>query len=202
MMCLPRTSSSRPALPRARGFTLIELLVVIAIIGLLAALVVGGAGYAREASVRNRVKTELKQLETALEAYHKKFGFYPPDNPGKPERPPLYYELTGEGLPAALATPFLGVKGIVNSQVDEEGRRAPNFFSNLGVEDKSFKDIDPNPATKVFVLTLAVDGPDADPRLNAWRYVSKNPTNNTESYDLWAEVMVGNKKIVIGNWKD
>ena len=50
------------------------------------------------------------------------------------------------------------------------------------------------------VLTAGYRGPDGE--VNPWRYVSKNPTNNTETYDLWAEVLVGNKKIVISNWKD
>jgi hypothetical protein len=37
---------------------------------------------------------------------------------------------------------------------------------------------------------------------NPWHYNSTSPTNNPESYDLWAEVVVAGKPVIIGNWKD
>ena len=46
--------------------------------------------------VRARVKTELAQLETAIETYKEKRGYYPPDNPAPrpltalPADPPPY----------------------------------------------------------------------------------------------------------------
>src|SRR5688500_12219108 len=66
-----------------RAFTLIEMLVVIAIIAILAALLVGGLTRSSESKVRSRVKVELKQLEGAIDSFHKRHGFYPADN-GKP----------------------------------------------------------------------------------------------------------------------
>ena len=40
-------------------------------------------------------------------------------------------------------------------------------------------------------------------RVNPWRYVSTNPTNNPASFDLWAEVPIGKKEFrIIGNWKE
>lgn len=195
---LSEFSNLRSPRRQPSAFTLIEMLVVIAIIGLLAAMVVGGASHFREVSVRARVQTELNQVVSAIESYHKKFGFYPQDNANNPARPPLYYELTGDdSLSAADANSQFGVKGIVNTEKDENGR-VLNFFSNIGIEGKNYKVVDA--ATKALALTAGYKGPDGD--VNPWRYVSKNPTNNTETYDLWAEVLVGNKKIVIGNWKD
>jgi prepilin-type N-terminal cleavage/methylation domain-containing protein len=191
---------------RARsGFTLIEMLVVIAIIGILAAVLVGAASHVRETSVKARVRAELTQIVTAIEAYHKKFGFYPPDNPGNPALPPLYYELTGNIDHQKLLTSVnaqnaeLGVKGFVNGVADENGREV-NLFPNLGVEDKGYKKI--KSAPEVYALTIAVPGTGPNPNINTWRYVSRNPTNNTEGFDLWAEVVVGNKTLTIGNWKD
>ena len=180
-----------------RAFSLIEMLVVIAIIGLLAALVVGGASHFRETSVRAKVQTELNQVVSAIESYHKKYGFYPQGNGASspdPVKAPLYYELTGTEA-AAPVIAYFGVKGIVN----ELGKEGQNFFSNIGIEGKNYKVV-PNVPANPLVLTAGYKGPDGD--VNPWRYVSKNPTNNTETYDLWAEVLVGNKKIVIGNWKD
>ncbi len=198
------SDSAAPLYPSRRGFSLIEILVVIAIIGTIAALLVGASSHVRETSVRSRVKTELSQIATAIDKYHAKFGFYPPDNANDPAFSPLYYELTGNIehqvlLSSADATTLLGVKGFVNSQPDENGR-VPNFFSNLGVENKGFKKV--NLAPDLYLLTVPAPAEGTDPDINPWRYVSRNPTNNTETYDLWAEVMVGNKKIVIGNWKD
>ncbi len=183
-----------------RAFSLIEMLVVIAIIGLLAALVVGGASHFRETSVRAKVQTELNQVVSAIESYHKKYGFYPQGNGASspdPVKAPLYYELTGTEA-TANAVAYFQVKGIVNTLPDEETKRIPNFFANIGIEGKNYKVVDN--ASGALALTAGYRGPDGD--VNPWRYVSKNPTNNTETYDLWAEVLVGNKKIVIGNWKD
>ena len=185
---------------RRAAFSLIEMLVVIGIIGLVAALVVGGAGHFRETSVRARVQTELKQIENAIDQYHKKYGFYPQSHGSlipaalpDPARSPLYYELTGVLAPATVL-PYFQVKGIVN----ELGKEGQDFFPNIGVEGKNYKVVDT--ATSALGLTVGYPGPDGD--VNRWRYVSKNPTNNTETYDLWAEVQVGSKKIVISNWKD
>ncbi len=180
------------------AFSLIEMLVVIAIIGLLAALVVGGAAHFRETSVRARVQTELNQVVSAIESYHKTYGFYPQGNGAStpdPVKAPLYYELTGT---EATNVAYFQVKGIVNTLTNEVTKRVPNFFSNIGIEGKNYKVVDK--ASGALALTVGYRGPDGD--VNPWRYVSKNPTNNTETYDLWAEVLVGNKKIVIGNWKD
>ena len=37
--------------------------------------------------------------------------------------------------------------------------------------------------------------------VNPWRYVSGQPVNNVQQYDLWAEYVVGDEVWVIGNWK-
>ncbi len=194
MNSLPRAGLQSPS-----AFTLIELLVVIAIIGALAALIVGGAGHARETSVRSRVQTELNQLVGAIESYHKKYGFYPPDNPKDVTLSPLYYELTGNGADASVAS-FFGVKGIVN----EVSKGGQNFFPNLGAAGKAYKVL-ANPAN-AYALVVSCKGPTdyngPQGELNTWRYRSTNPTNNTETFDLWAAAVVGNKTILIPNWKE
>ena len=204
MSKLSRFSNLRFESVHQRGacnaFSLIEMLVVIAIIGLLAAMVVGGASHFRETSVRARVQTELNQVVSAIESYHKKYGFYPQDNANNPAYNPLYYELTASPLTDNIDLGEMRIKGIVNT-----GDDAKNLFPNIGIEGKNYKWlVDPSKlattTTNTLILTAGYRGPDGD--VNPWRYVSKNPTNNTETYDLWAEVLVGNKKIVIGNWKD
>ncbi len=83
-----------------RAFTLIELLIVISIIALLAALTFPAVKAARISIIRARAKAEMVRLEAAIESYHHKLGYYPPDariasNPDPYALNELYYELLG-----------------------------------------------------------------------------------------------------------
>src|SRR5215471_8225365 len=78
------------------AFTLIELLVVIAIMAILAALIIPITGAVTRAKLRSRTRAELRSIETAIEDYKTKKGFYPPDNPNNNSYlNQLYYELSG-----------------------------------------------------------------------------------------------------------
>ncbi len=91
--------SVRPKL----AFTLIELLTVIAIMGLLAGLIVGGAGLAKTKSTESRIRGEMEKLVTAIDDFKAHHGFYPPDNVVSrnpyiivnPVTNQLFYELVG-----------------------------------------------------------------------------------------------------------
>lgn len=61
---------------KQRGFTLIELLVVIAVIGILASVVLASLNSARKKGADAKIKSELKQISTALELYYDKYGTY------------------------------------------------------------------------------------------------------------------------------
>ncbi|HEY2784731.1 MAG TPA: type II secretion system protein [Fimbriiglobus sp.] len=64
--------------PRPAGFTLIELLVVITIIGVLAALVLAAVMKVQGIGYEAQAKSEIRQLETNINAYIAKNGTYLP----------------------------------------------------------------------------------------------------------------------------
>lgn len=203
--------------PRSRpaAFTLIELMVVIAIIGILAGLIVYLLPGVKEKQVRGRVKTELAMLVMAIEGYKAKTGFYPPDSPLTGSNA-LFYELTGTVRDRKLDPPtfidkddtrldtntigsYFGTSGFLNS-VDLENpdpEKRQNFLPNL--KPRAYDKI-PNEPKDVRLLVVPYKGPGGD--FNPWHYRSSNPQHNPEGFDLWAEVQVGNKAIVIGNWKE
>src|SRR5438093_12291165 len=67
--------------PLRAAFTLIEMLVVIAVITILAAMIFPITRAVNRTKVRSRAQAELTQIESAIELYKAKHGFYPPDNP-------------------------------------------------------------------------------------------------------------------------
>jgi prepilin-type N-terminal cleavage/methylation domain-containing protein len=171
------------------AFTLIEILVVISIIALLAALVVYILPAATQKKVRNRVKTELAGIETAINSYHQKRGFYPPDNPADEGQPPLYYELTGAEIDP-MVTNLYGVVGILNS-----GAGSQNFAPNLRLSSIGTLPGSNDKATNLVVPYKGATEP------NLWHYNSSNPKYNSDSFDLWAVVVISGETNIIGNWK-
>ena len=64
---------------KSEGFTLIELLVVIAIVGILAGFLMANFIGVRERARDGQRKSDLRQIQAALETYISDQGIYPPD---------------------------------------------------------------------------------------------------------------------------
>lgn len=69
--------AQRPAPSTQLGFTLIEILIVVAIIAILASVVLVGLGPTQQAGRDARRLSDLSEVQTALELYYSKCGFYP-----------------------------------------------------------------------------------------------------------------------------
>lgn len=218
--------AQKAVLPRrVAGFSLIEMLVVIAVIAILAALFLGAMPAISDKKIRSSVRAELKRLTTEIEAYKVKHGFYPPDNPNNIAHPPLFYELVGtivsndtfyplNGAPALTSQQVndnFGAEGFMNSSPNSSDVK--NFLTQL--RDRQF-DASPYGSAGALALKVPADGP-KDPakplaeRTNTWRYVVAKPnrgagdpypTNNPNTFDLWADVVIRGRTVTIGNWKE
>lgn len=62
---------------KIRGFTLIELLLVVSIIGMLSSIVIASLDNARNKSYDAVRKSDLRQMQVALELYYSDHGTYP-----------------------------------------------------------------------------------------------------------------------------
>jgi prepilin-type N-terminal cleavage/methylation domain-containing protein len=201
-----------------KAFTLVELLVVIAIIGLLAGLIVSLSGHAIEKSRLSRVKVELQKVETIIQNYKEKKGFYPPDNPKSTMTNPLFYELTGtiydpstakfktvkgsEQISAILVASTFNVGGFVNTTQDPVEN--PVFSFNFSPGQYAEVSSSPN---EIELLVCPVSGPNmlknltTGAQLNPWNYDSSSTNrNNTDSFDLWVDVIMRGKTNRICNW--
>jgi type II secretory pathway pseudopilin PulG len=139
----------------------------------------------------------------------------------------LYYELSGMTLTAnggyqtldgqeTLAGPLASLQSALTNTF------GLNNFHNAGAAGAAARQADDAPIAKSFikfkanqtatfsepvktgnytfrVLNVPVEGGDKSD-FNPWRYNSHNPTNNPDSYDLWAEFLIGSKTNIICNW--
>jgi prepilin-type N-terminal cleavage/methylation domain-containing protein len=164
----------------ARAFSLIELLTVIAVIAVIAAILLPvGAFVARKSRIQE-AQTEEKALETAIDNYHAKYGFYPPTNtnatPGSLTAAltnQLYYELIGttatnngssitfitldqkSSITASTVQEYFGVQGLMNCTKGsgEDAVPAQTFLSGL----KSAQIATNNDAVCVIVTAASSD---------------------------------------------
>ena len=209
-MKIETPATYKPGRPFA--FTLIELLVVIAIIAILAALFLSLGSSTSVKKKLARVKVELTQITTMIDSYHEKLGYLPPDNPNNPALNTLFYELSGSTFTGGSYTPLdgspaissnnlyavFGMRGLANSSSDSSEVRS--FSKGLRSSQVAWFTNHPAFPTKANMLSVPVTG--AQPGVNTWRYVSTSPTNNPNGYDLWAEIVIGGKTYLIGNWKN
>jgi prepilin-type N-terminal cleavage/methylation domain-containing protein len=209
-----------------KAFTLIELLVVITIIAILAALVFPVTAAVNAAKMKNRARSELTFVETAIERYKTKLGHYPPDNPDNPVLNQLYYELMGttndgkiyrtldgsatldiHSVPAVIGPKVSGFVNSTRGGGGDEGGSATRFLDSGLKPDQIAKA--PSGATILVGLPWKQGPPPfnytplnnpAAATINPWRYNSSSPTNNPNSYDLWLDLIIGSKAYRISNW--
>jgi prepilin-type N-terminal cleavage/methylation domain-containing protein len=222
----PRSTLHAPR--PARAFTLIELLIVISVIALLAALTFPAVRGAKLSVMRARARSEMTQVETAIERYKDKLGYYPPDNATNWAMNQLYYELLGTTNIGTAAAPIYStldgssqikasdfgtafgttVTGFMNCSRASRGDEPSGAMSFLKGLKPGQCMVLTNPSGPICtILVCALDGPPAlgspgSDKINPWRYNSSSPYYNTKSFDLWIDVIAGNKTNRICNWSD
>jgi hypothetical protein len=106
---------------------------------------------------------------------------------------------------------FFGVNvtGFMNSTKGGNGddaQTATKFLQSLRpnqIAQWGFPDVGTNNA----ILVCSIPWPDNSPgplgpgnTANPWRYVSSNPINSPNSYDLWVDIIIAGKTNRISNW--
>ncbi|MEJ0091432.1 MAG: type II secretion system protein [Limisphaerales bacterium] len=189
------------------AFTLIELLVVIAIIGILAAMSIPVLNGVARKKVLDRTRSEMAQIETAIDSFKAAYGFYPPSNPNyNPNNSatwdqamisPLYFELLGStnnngtyytldgsaqiGAAYANMTNAFGVSGFINSSKTGASEDAPAARDFLpGLNSNRFEAATNNNVLAT-VLVASVGGPDAN----------YHPFHDTPGFNPWRYVSPG-----------
>jgi type II secretory pathway pseudopilin PulG len=139
---------------RPPAFTIVELLAVIAIIVALASLIFPITGVLNKKKRIKVAQAELIQVETAIEAYKARLGFYPPDNPVNPAINPLYFELSGTLLTNGVFQTLDGSGRIAAPPVTDFTVLYGTAVSGFANSSTSVRSTDDRPAATAFLANL------------------------------------------------
>jgi len=201
-----------------------------AVIALLAGLTFPAVQGVKRSAIRTRAKNELRAVETVLERFQQKIGYYPPDNPNNYALNQLYYELLGTtNVGTANAPVYMTLDGSARISASELTKAFGNkitgfancsragrgddtaggvaFVDKLKSSQFLSMQVLASPPVSWTVLGSSIEGPlefqnDQHVKINPWRYNSSSPLHNPKTYDLWIDVTVGNKTNRICNWSD
>ena|SRR5437016_2590226 len=172
--------------------------------------------------VCREIRSQRQQLVGAIQAYKADLGFYPPDH--VLTRNPLIidavtnqllYELLGtvydptnetfsakgfEPVSRTTAKELFNADGFKNSASSADSVK--HFLATEFVPSREVHD-DPDVSVLSFSSGWEEIGGEVagEFEFSSWRYVSAAPTNNPGRFDLWIEVKVSDKAIVVGNWR-
>jgi hypothetical protein len=170
----------------------------------------------------------MENLATLIKEYHSRYNAYPPDNPTNTQVNSLYFELMGATYNHVPATPtytveevtlpenkvlqYFGREGLQNvthlaDQNNPQALKAKRYFETLS--SKQYKAVSNADGLELRLLvvpvkdieTLMVNALDGT-KMNVWHYRTTNPTNNQNSFELWAEFEVGDTRFRVSNWEN
>jgi len=161
-----KTKTSQPRF--AKGFTLLELLVVIVIILILAGITIGSLKFVTAKQNNEKCKTDIKLLETGLEAYKMDYGTYPIEVGSGSQSlfDALYWDTDMDGSPIAADV----TQKIYVSELDPNNTKAKWTMAQGG----SFRIIDPWLADYNYRRGIGADGK------------TPNPDAKNADFDLWS----------------
>lgn len=145
---------------------------------------------------------------------------------------PLYYELIGtvssnkgavyrtsdrlETLTTAEIKAAFGLNGFLNAVEPPDSPK--NYLPNLKAKQRREVTLPNAPDIELLAAPvdwpikyakeaplagkLAANAPQSQLQINPWHYVSTNPTNNPNGFDLWVQVVHRGQRKLIANWKE
>lgn len=136
-----------------RGFTLIELLIVIAIVGILAALIFSNFVGVRQRARDSQRKSDLRQIQTALELYRADQGTYPS----------VIYDQSTCASSGPLKSPDLSVTYMSKVPCN------PSYFSTVNSPNTGKYVYSYSSSANTYTLDICIENTnDADPNVMAF----------------------------------
>jgi prepilin-type N-terminal cleavage/methylation domain-containing protein len=169
---------------RRIGFTLIELLIVVAIIAILAAIAVPNFLEAQTRAKTSRVRSDMRTLATALEAYFVDWNHYPYYE--RPGFPPRYNEIIYHLIPLTTPVAYMTTLDFRDPFLfgDDRGYDdgVPRYYYNY--RNHEFWRSSTHPWFVVAAWVLNGQGPDGAP-------------NQGLQAEMWARGLVAPSTVVI-----
>lgn len=177
-----------------RGFTLIELLIVVAIIAILAAIAVPNFLEAQTRAKVSRVKSDLRTMATAMEAYYIDNNSYTKDNEGAMDvtQTAITYDQRANGA-IELTTPIAYISSIMSDPFapkDNSVGASQTYGYRIGSGDWSYPPGTMPKDEQDAIATFAQKG-----QVSAWVSFSPGPdeVRNRNSYKCFPWKPVGTK---------
>lgn len=165
--------AKRYTLKTSIGFTLIELLIVIAIIGILSAILMANFVGVRQRARDAQRKSDLRQIQSALELYRSDVGSYPSPNGSM---------LSTAGCPTSSSLSYGGTVYMNKIPCDP----VTNPYDNPSYAGEYQYSVTGSPPTAYKLYACLENQNDSDPNVLAYN-VSTNPNlckSQGKSYNL------------------
>lgn len=161
-----KMGKSKKAFNHRAAFSLVEMMAVVFIIALLAAIGVAMYSSATGKKYDVMIRSEMAQIQLAIEAYKEKNGYFPPDDPANPQNNRLFQSLMKPGFEKDLLP---GIKPAQYEGADLVAP-APNPDDNIAKNRWRYSSTKPKFNTVGFDLWAEYEGGKGRVTIGNWKH--------------------------------